>query len=69
MGKKAPGKKHPNKVFENYEAKDQLKRKKKFCPKCGDGNMLAQHKERKHCGKCGYTEFTKSAKNEEKASA
>jgi len=64
MGKKPKPKSHPNKVYENYEGKDQLKRKKKFCPKCGPGTMLAQHKERQHCGKCGYTEFAKAAQNE-----
>ena len=67
MGKKAPGKKHENKVYENYEAKnDQLSRKKKFCPKCGSGTMLAQHKDRVHCGKCAYTEFTRSGQNQAK---
>jgi len=28
----------------------------KFCPKCGPGVRLAEHKERKSCGKCGYFE-------------
>lgn len=60
MAKKKPGKKHPNKVYENYEAKGQLSRKNKFCPKCGAGVMLAQHKDRTHCGKCGYTEFVRA---------
>jgi len=36
-----------------------LKRKTKFCPKCGQGVFLAIHKNRVSCGKCGYTEFTK----------
>ncbi len=34
-----------------------LVRKKKVCPKCGEGVFLAEHKNRVSCGKCGYTEF------------
>ena len=37
-----------------------LKRKTKFCPKCGPGVFLAIHKDRVSCGKCGYTEFVKA---------
>lgn len=33
-----------------------LKRKKKFCPKCGPGVFLAEHKDRYSCGNCGYME-------------
>ena len=36
-----------------------LKRKNKFCPKCGPGVFLAEHKERSACGKCGYMETKK----------
>jgi len=28
----------------------------KFCPKCGAGVRLAEHKDRRSCGKCGYFE-------------
>jgi small subunit ribosomal protein S27Ae len=43
-----------------YEVSDgKLIRKKKTCPKCGDGVFLAEHKNRSSCGKCGYTEFKK----------
>lgn len=38
---------------------DKLIRKRRTCPKCGEGVFLAQHKDRESCGKCGYTEFTK----------
>ncbi len=34
---------------------------KKFCPKCGHGVFMAEHKDRVHCGKCGYSEFKKEA--------
>jgi small subunit ribosomal protein S27Ae len=29
---------------------------KKDCPKCGAGVKLADHKDRRSCGKCGYFE-------------
>ncbi len=32
---------------------------KKYCPRCGPGVMMADHKDRVSCGKCGYTEFKK----------
>jgi small subunit ribosomal protein S27Ae len=32
---------------------------KKFCPRCGPGVIMAEHKDRTACGKCGYTEFKK----------
>ena len=32
---------------------------KKYCPRCGPGVMMADHKDRMTCGKCGYTEFRK----------
>jgi len=38
----------------------ELKRTRKFCPKCGPGIFLAEHKDRVSCGLCGYTEFKSS---------
>jgi ubiquitin-small subunit ribosomal protein S27Ae len=35
---------------------DQLSRSHKFCPKCGPGTFLAEHADRRSCGRCGYTE-------------
>jgi len=32
-------------------------KKGKYCPKCGAGVRLAEHKNRSSCGKCGYTEM------------
>ena len=32
---------------------------KKCCPRCGPGFIMADHKDRITCGKCGYTEFRK----------
>jgi ubiquitin-small subunit ribosomal protein S27Ae len=34
-----------------------VKRTGKFCPKCGPGVFLANHKDRATCGACGYTEM------------
>ena len=47
--KKKPGKKR----HEFYEG---AKAKNKSCPKCGEGYFLAEHKDRRTCGKCGYVE-------------
>jgi len=30
---------------------------RKYCPNCGPGVFLGEHKDRVSCGKCGYTEF------------
>ena len=38
---------------------DKIIRKRRSCPKCGEGTFLGQHKNRESCGQCGYTEFTK----------
>ncbi|MEM4756316.1 MAG: 30S ribosomal protein S27ae [Candidatus Woesearchaeota archaeon] len=34
-----------------------LQKKAKFCPKCGVGFYMAQHKNRLTCGNCKYTEM------------
>jgi len=45
---------------ELYSVTDnKLERKRRFCPRCGPGVFLAEHKDRFTCGKCGYTEFRK----------
>ena len=42
-----------------YEIKgDKIKRLRKECPRCR-GSFLAEHKDRRSCGKCGYSEFKK----------
>jgi len=66
MAKKQKNKKKHRGRWELYETSGGLKRKNKSCPKCGQGTFLAAHKERLTCGKCGYTEFTKSEPKEEK---
>jgi ubiquitin-small subunit ribosomal protein S27Ae len=40
-----------------YETKgESLTRTHKSCPKCGSGIFLAEHRDRRSCGKCGYSE-------------
>lgn len=36
---------------------NSINRVRKYCPKCGPGVFIAEHKDRFSCGKCGYTEF------------
>lgn len=56
-GKKAKKPKKGSKRYTMYEKKDgKLVRKSPFCPKCGPGFFMADHKNRKTCGKCGYME-------------
>ena len=41
-----------------YDIKDgTIERNKQSCPRCGDGVFLAEHADRRSCGKCAYTEF------------
>lgn len=59
------GKKPPVKPHLYYEIKDgQIDRLKQSCPRCGDGVFLADHEDRRSCGKCGYTEFKRKKKEE-----
>jgi len=64
--KKKP--KKPTQVWTLYESKGELKRKNKFCPKCGAGTFLGAHKDRLTCGKCGYMEMLSKKDNETKSS-
>ena len=33
-----------------------IERTHKVCPKCGPGVFLAEHADRRSCGRCGYSE-------------
>ncbi len=46
-----------NKITSKKYAKYKDGKAGNFCPKCGPGIFLALHKDRKCCGKCGYTLF------------
>ncbi len=46
-----------------YELKgDMFTRTHKTCPKCGSGVFLAEHADRRSCGRCGYSESKAAAK-------
>ena len=48
--------------FDKYSVADgKVTVKGKFCPRCGSGVFMAQHENRDHCGRCGYTEFKQNA--------
>ena len=56
--KRKPKKQYKVSKFYNVSG-GSVSRKLKFCPKCGEGVFLAEHKDRTACGKCKYTEFKK----------
>jgi len=44
------------KVYMYYSIEGgRLVRKRSFCPKCGVGFFMAEHKDRRVCGHCGLT--------------
>jgi len=47
----------PSKVWKRYHIKDGKIERKASCPRCGPGMFVAEHSNRKTCGKCGFTEF------------
>ncbi len=46
---------------------ESLQRTHKSCPKCGPGVYLAEHSNRRACGKCGYSESKTPAPPKAKA--
>ncbi len=50
---KPTGKKYYHYLVEG----NNIKRNRKYCPRCGPGVFLADNKNRLYCGKCHYTEF------------
>jgi len=38
-------------------AGDKITRLHKNCSRCGKGVFMSEHKNRRTCGKCGFTEF------------
>jgi small subunit ribosomal protein S27Ae len=66
MAEKEEGKKPKSKSkHSNVDIKKRYKDGKlhgRFCPRCGPGVMLAQHKSRITCGKCGYSEINTEKK-------
>ncbi len=47
-------------VYKYYKVKgEKVEKAKKECSRCGKGVFMSEHKDRRTCGKCGLTEFTK----------
>jgi len=46
-------------VIKPHELYSGSKLNRTLCPKCGAGVRMAEHQDRRACGKCGYTEFKK----------
>jgi small subunit ribosomal protein S27Ae len=67
MAKKPKKEKKSKGRWELYDTSGGLKRKSKFCPKCGEGTFMAKHKSRYTCGKCGYMEKIESKPDEKPA--
>lgn len=63
-GKVKKAGKKPSALYEI--AGDKIQRKNRFCPKCGKGTFLGQHKDRLVCGKCHYVEYLSKGKTEQK---
>jgi len=62
---KAGRKKTTRKLYEKYDVSgDKIVRKNSFSPK-SPGDFMAEHKDRKTCGRTQYTEF--KSKNKEEA--
>lgn len=59
-GKKEKKPRKPSKKWESYKIEGSSVTKKAFCPRCGPGVFLAEHKNRSSCGRCGYTTFKRS---------
>lgn len=56
-GKKEHKNKPTSKKHEHYTINGDSVKRAKYCPRCGPGIFLADHKTRFTCGKCKYTEF------------
>jgi ubiquitin-small subunit ribosomal protein S27Ae len=49
---------------QRHQLYDSGKIKNRSCPKCGEGFLLAAHKDRRSCGKCKYVEAIVKEQNE-----
>ncbi|MBL7050738.1 30S ribosomal protein S27ae [Candidatus Woesearchaeota archaeon] len=67
---KPKSRKHSERWNHYSNSSGTLTRNKRFCPKCGPGYFMADHKNRITCGKCSYVEFKgkEPEKQEEKPS-
>ncbi|MFP4116507.1 MAG: 30S ribosomal protein S27ae [Candidatus Aenigmatarchaeota archaeon] len=45
-------------VWEKYDVDgEEVERKGKTCPRCGDGVFMADHEDRLTCGRCGFSQM------------
>jgi len=45
-------------LWKKYKVQDgKLVRNVVFCPRCGEGYIMADHGDRYYCGHCHYTQF------------
>ena len=45
-------------MYGYFDVKDgKASRNHRICSRCGKGVFMAQHKDRRACGRCGLTEF------------
>ncbi|MER3602153.1 MAG: 30S ribosomal protein S27ae [Nitrososphaerota archaeon] len=51
----AKGQESISRLFKVSEG--NLVRLRRECPRCGKGTYLAEHADRRSCGKCGYMEY------------
>lgn len=63
-GKKKKKNKPTSKKYSKYKIEGESIKRERYCPRCGPGVFLAKSKDggRVFCGKCHYTEFTKTEK-------
>ncbi len=48
----------PSGTWDNYTVDgDTVERNNAICPQCSDTHLMAEHEDRRTCGKTGYTEF------------
>jgi len=57
MAKRTIKNKKASTKYTKYTVSGDKVESKATCPKCGPGIFLAEHKNRKTCGSCGYTIF------------
>lgn len=63
-GKKPHKNKPTSKKYTKYEVSGDTVKRKRSCPRCGQGVFLMEAKDRVYCGKCHYTEFNSKEKKE-----
>lgn len=57
--KERPKSKKKHAKVQIWKLYDAGKRKNDNCPRCGPGTFIASYKNRKYCGKCGWSEIMK----------